>query len=272
MSADEQALALLTRHGKAAVLGPVAEELGLTLRLVDDFDTDSLGTFTLEQPRQGSQFEAALTKARLACERSGCRWGLGSEGSFGPDPYMGQAPWGVELLVLHDARTNSQVHAVAQGPATAYRQASVANLEAVLAFASEMGFPAQGLIVGRSHEPWFHKELRDLEALRAQVAPALAQGEVWLETDMRAHRNPARMAMIAQAGQALVQRLRERCPRCEARGWGPVGLITGARCECCGHATSAARAQRLGCPVCSHEAEQVLRETVPAARCELCNP
>lgn len=265
-------LALLTRHGKAAVLGGVAEELGVALQLVDGFDTDSLGTFTMERPRQGSQYDAALTKARLACGLSGCRWGLGSEGSFGPDPYLAQVPWGVELLVLHDAQTNSQVHAVAQGPAPAYRQAGVGSLDAALAFASEIGFPAQGLIIGRPDEPWFDKDACGLAQLRQRAEQALQHGELWLETDMRAHRNPSRMAMIAQAGEALVQRLRERCPRCEARGWGPVGLITGARCDCCGHETTAARAQRLQCPVCHHEEEWPLRETVPAARCELCNP
>ena len=265
-------LALLTRHGKSAVLGGVAEELGVALQLVDSFDTDSLGTFTTERQRQGSQFDAALTKARLACELSGCRWGLGSEGSFGPDPYLSLMPWGVELLVLHDAQTNSQVHAVAQGPATAYRQASVGSLEAALAFATGTGFPAQGLIIGRPGEPWFDKDARELARLQRLAEQSLQYGELWLETDMRAHRNPGRMAMIAQAGQALVQRLRQRCPRCEARGWGPVGLITGARCDCCGHGTTAARAQRLQCPVCRHEEEKPLRETVPAARCELCNP
>jgi len=265
-------LALLTRHGKAAVLGGVAEALGLELQLIDDFDTDSLGTFTLERPRLGSQFDAALAKAKLACELSGCRWGLGSEGSFGPDPYLAQAPWGVELLVLHDAQTASQVHAVAQGPALAYLQASVCSLDAAIAFATEIGFPAQGLIIGRADEPWFDKEARELAQLRQRAEQSLLHGELWLETDMRAHRNPSRMAMIAQAGQALAQRLHERCPRCEARGWAPVGLISGARCDCCGHATSAARAQRLQCAVCRHEEEKPLRETVPAARCELCKP
>jgi hypothetical protein len=105
-------LALLTRHGKAAaVAGPLAEA-GFAVHTVDDWDTDQLGTFTGEVPRPASQLEVAFMKARKAAELSGCRYGLGSEGSFGPDPFVSMSPWYVELLAWWDAQSQYGVQAV----------------------------------------------------------------------------------------------------------------------------------------------------------------
>ncbi|QOZ84234.1 MULTISPECIES: hypothetical protein [Chromobacterium] len=71
--------ALLTRHGKHAAIAPKLDGIGWGLTLVDSFDTDSLGTFTGEVPRAGSQRDAALAKAKLACEFSGLRYGIGAK-------------------------------------------------------------------------------------------------------------------------------------------------------------------------------------------------
>lgn len=265
-------IALLTLHGKAQALEPLARDLGLALVVDEGYDTDQLGTFTGETARAGTQVEAAARKARLACERNGTRYGLGSEGSFGPDPYLGSVPWGIEVVVWYDAVLDVQVHAAHQGPEVCWRQQTVATVSEGLAFAQSVGFPAQGVVVGKPGDALFDKNLRDTDGLRHALEQALAQGPAWVETDLRAHRNPLRMQAIARAGVALGQRLAQRCPGCGARGFGPVRLLPGARCDCCGHATSNAHAQLLECPGCGHTEVQKLRETVPASRCERCNP
>lgn len=265
-------IALLTQHGKGPAMQGLADRLGLELVLPGGFDTDQLGTFTNERSRVGSQVQAALAKAKLACELGQAEFGLGSEGSFGPDPHLGLVPWGVEVVVCYDAQRGHHSHAVAQGPQTNYRQGSFTERDAALRFAQEIGFPEHGLIVGRHGEPWFDKEVCSLPALEARMAEALKEGELWLETDMRAHRNPTRMGMIQAAAEALAARWLNACPACGASGYGPVRLLIGARCEYCAHPTGAARAQALACAACGHETEQLLRETVPAHRCEMCNP
>jgi hypothetical protein len=271
MHASMTHIALLTQHGKATAMHGLASSRGCELIVATGFDTDTLGTFTNERARQGTQIDAALTKARLACEMAGTRYGLGSEGSFGPDPFMGAVPWGIEVVVWHDAKRDRHVHAAAQGPQTNFRQLSAGRLEDALTFAERIGFPEHGLIVGRAGESWFDKEVRNKDVLHQRLRTALATGEVWLETDMRAHRNPTRMRMIQRAADALAQRLATPCPACCECGFGPVRLLPGARCQACGNATSLARAQVLECHACGHSEEQVVRSSVSPGQCDRCN-
>ena len=103
-------IALLTQHDKARAIGPALEAAHFAVFTVDGFDTDTLGTFTGETARRGSQLHAAVAKAKKACEMSGERYGLGSEGSFGPDPYAGIAAWAIELLVWSHPLPERCVH------------------------------------------------------------------------------------------------------------------------------------------------------------------
>jgi hypothetical protein len=110
--------------------------------------------------------------------------------------------------------------------------------------------------------------------VRPCVVAALAahSSPVWLETDMRAHRSPTRMAQISEAAKSLAERLASVCPACTAPGFGRANTIPGARCEDCGTPTEAACAEQLACAVCSHAVQRQLAETVSAARCPVCNP
>ncbi len=263
---------LLTKHSKAAAVADALDLAGYRVVTIDDFDTDTLGTFTGEIARKGTQLDAAFAKAKKATELSGGRFGLGSEGSFGPDPYLGMTGWGIEVLAWWDAETQFGVHAVVQGPETNYAQLSAPDLSSALAFATRVSFPTHGVIVGKPGDPWFAKELGSIAVLEQSIVTALAAGPVWLETDMRAHRNPTRMAMIRRCAEALYTRLTHACPKCFRPGFGPVALIPGARCELCGEPTRAARAQKLACGGCGFTAEELLREHVPPANCDHCNP
>ncbi|MFM8364629.1 MAG: hypothetical protein ACKOAS_05690, partial [Verrucomicrobiota bacterium] len=94
--------ALLTKHSKERVITPRFQEaLGAGVLVVDSFDTDTLGTFTREVSRAGSQMEVARRKAELAIELSGLPLGLGSEGSFGPGPF-GFVASNLEVIVMRD--------------------------------------------------------------------------------------------------------------------------------------------------------------------------
>lgn len=266
-------LALLTQHGKLDAVRTPLEGAGFAVFIQGGFDTDALGTFTGEMARRGSQLDAALAKARKAAELSGARFGLGSEGSFGPDPHIGMSPWACEVLAWWDAELGYGVHAVEQGLQTNFAQTRAQSLTQARTFASEAGFPSHGVIVGKPGDLHFNKEVPPHEhALEGAVTLALQSGPVWLETDMRAHRNPTRMAMIARCAERLAEQLRCTCPACEAPGFGPKAPLRGARCECCSLPTSAIRARLLGCDRCGHQQEEMLRESVPASQCDYCNP
>lgn len=264
--------ALLTRHGKHAAIAPKLAGIGWGLTLVDSFDTDSLGTFTGEVPRAGSQRDAALVKAKLACEFSGLRYGIGSEGSFGGDPWLGACGWGAELLLCWDAQRQYAVEAWVSGPETNFCRWTLSHLAALPDILRLSGFPTHGLIVGRPGEAAFHKGLVDEAALREHLALYLVDGPLHLESDMRAHRNPTRMAMIARCAAVLAERLICTCPACKALGFGEISTLAGAPCKDCGALTSQASVRRWQCPCCQYQREQRLHAAVSPQYCDNCNP
>lgn len=272
-------IALLTRHGKERVLAPVLEPvLGGRLHRVDDFDTDTLGSFTREIPRAGTQLEAARQKARIGMTRAGLPRGLGSEGAFGADPFAGLVPWNVEMLVLIDDALGVELVGMAQGPAVhAHRR--VADWQAAEAFAREARFPEHHLVVrvddadGRCLEKGIDAWAA-LEAAFHQARAESAGGQVFLESDLRAHANPTRMAMIRQAGEDLATRYRSPCPRCAAPGFAVVERLPGLPCGDCGAPTREMRAEVLKCPKCAYAETRARSDLTHAdpARCDLCNP
>lgn len=265
-------LAFLTRHAKQSTVQTPLAQAGFKVVTVHDFDTDTLGTFTGETARAGSQLDAATTKAKLAAERSNSRYGLGSEGSFGPDPFLGLTAWGCELLVWWDAVDTRAVYALVQGPQTNYAQTTVNSWDDAKTFAREAGFVSHGVIVGKPGAAAFSKDCQEWLGFERQCHLALRAGPVWLETDMRAHRNPTRMAMIGLCAEELSRKLQCRCPVCNQQGFGLETALPGATCETCGAPTPAMRAKRIQCGACNHVEEVLLQATVSAARCAFCNP
>jgi len=265
-------LCLLTRHAKAPAITPALKSVGYVVESLDGFDTDRLGTFSGEVERQGSMRDAALAKAKLACSLGKSRFGLGSEGGFGGDPFLGVSAWGRELLVWWDAEAGYGVEGFVQGPETNWRGIEVSDLESARSFAGEVVFPSHGIIVGRPGEAWFTKRCEDLDALLQSVERGLVAGTVALQTDMRAHRNPTRMAMIARAAEALAARLSHACPACDAPGFGPQEAVPGALCEVCGEPTTVAKAEFWRCPRCDWVEQRPLAQRAKAERCDRCNP
>lgn len=96
-----------------------------------------------------------------------------------------------------------------------------------------------------------------------------------VETDMRAHFNPLRMAVIRRLAFKLARRLATPCPACAAPGWGMIDQAKGLPCEACGTATEMIFAEIFTCTQCLHREERPrldgLREA-PAGRCPSCNP
>ncbi len=226
----EARIALLTRHGKERVLAPVLEPvLGGRVQRIDDFDTDTLGSFTREIPRAGTQIEAARQKARIGMTRAGLPRGLGSEGAFGADPFAGLVPWNVEIVVLIDDVRGIELVGVAQGLAVhAYRL--VFDWQAAVAFARDARFPEHHLAVRADgeHSPCLEKGVDSWAALEAAFLRAQALstgGRVFLESDLRAHANPTRMAMIRQAAEDLAARYRSRYARMLKRALVPISRM-----------------------------------------------
>lgn len=272
-------IALLTQHGKEQVLAPLfVSELGARLEVARGFDTDTLGTFTREVAREGTQIEAARRKAEIAIDRTGAKVGLGSEGAFVPGPF-GLGSWNIEVLVLVDRVRGIEVIGRA-GAAGRHLHGTVASRGQLHEFAARAGFPEHGLVLRPNDErdPRFVKGIRTPEALDAafdEVRRAADGGAVFVESELRAHLNPTRMATIAAAGRDLVARLGSACPACGLPGFGAVGQVPGLPCRDCGAPTRHPLAEEFGCVRCEHREERAPADgpaDADPAVCDYCNP
>ena len=275
--------ALGTRHGKERVIGPTLEaELGIRVEVVKDLDTDRFGTFTREIPREGTALETARSKARAAIDAHGsARFGLSSEGSFGPHPSVAFVPGGVELVLLIDRETGLELTGLDVTMETNFSSTCVTSVDEANSFADQVSFPSHGLIViaapREKPEPalGMTKGIVDQADLGRAVEEALrGHGRVWLETDMRAHLNPTRMRSVERAVQALARAARSLCPACARPGYVRVERIGGLPCADCGEPTGRARAEVLACAGCGQREERPLAgpSHATAFDCPLCNP
>jgi hypothetical protein len=271
-------VALLTQHGKERVIASALEvALGCRVGRVAGYDTDLLGTFTRDIPRAGTQIEAARKKARIGMDLSGLPIGLASEGSFGPDPFIGMFSWNVEMIIWIDDMLGIEVVGVASGE-TNFSHLLTANWEEAETFAHAASFPEHGLVVRPQHEddPRVRKDIAEWETLREAFRWACGEADngcAFLEIDMRAHMNPTRMKMIGQAAQDLARKLCSLCPICDAPGFQLAERVPGLPCEDCGTPTREARADIHHCVRCGHQVTLERPVTAaPAGRCDWCNP
>ena len=95
----------------------------------------------------------------------GERFGLGREGSFGSDPYVGILPWARELLAWWDAQEVRAVHALVLGSPNNYAQCTLSNRQEARLFANQVLFFSHGIIVGKPGEAHFSENIANLKAL-----------------------------------------------------------------------------------------------------------
>lgn len=271
-------VALLTQHGKESVIAPVLEPgLGCTVELVTGFDTDQLGTFTREIPRPGTQLQAARRKARKGMELSGLPLGMASEGSFGLDPFTRLFPWNVELLVWIDDELGIEIVGMAQKSAR-NGQLQTGDYAEVAAFAAREDFPRHHLIVRPQSQDDARvcKGITDWDQLKTCFEQCLAEsdnGQVFVETDLRAFANPTRMQQIGQAAIDLLSRIQSVCPSCKAPGYWVSERQPGLPCAACGLPTSAYRSELWACLRCEHKVVKPRTDMMAAdpGSCSYCN-
>ncbi|MEX1317889.1 MAG: DUF6671 family protein [Synechococcaceae cyanobacterium] len=275
-----QRICLTTRHGKERALAlPFRRGLGASLE-VQACDTDRLGTFSGEVERPADAPTTCRRKAVLGLEASGLKLGLASEASFGPHPEVPLLPVGQELLLFIDLERNLSVLERRLEWRTNYSHKRLGPEEDPSAWLRQVGFPSHAVIArpaDGTRQP-LCKGLISAAALREALAAcrsAAPGGEVWLETDMRAHLNPTRMRSIRRLGLALARRLLTPCPECRAPGWGLLDTEAGLPCSWCGGPTELTAREVWGCQHCGHRRLLPRRDGLEAAdpgQCPRCNP
>jgi hypothetical protein len=274
---------LTTMHAKERVIEPALRgALGLDLHVAREVNTDKFGTFSRDVARTGSQLEAARAKIGAGFQAiPSARVGIASEGSFGPHPYVPFAAAGRELVLMVDRDSGLELAGYDMSLETNFGHVVAESVDEAIEFANRIGFPTHGLIVvgyanGQPAPHLFlNKEAVNRIELEDAVRDAIALGgAAFVETDMRAHRNPTRMAAIERATLDLVRRYNGRCPVCDHPGFDVTERRSGLPCAWCGTPTFVIKTEVLCCQSCGHclVRRATTSSTADPGQCEVCNP
>ncbi len=122
-----------------------------------------------------------------------------------------------------------------------------------------------------------HKDIVNHEDLEYHVMRLLKQlftRKVYIETDIRAHRNPARMQNIAKATEDLIKNIKSLCPKCGVPGFIVTGVKRGISCALCSRPTDNPTSLMYKCFKCEYPQDLALHDstlTADLATCEYCN-
>jgi hypothetical protein len=259
---------LITKHGKARWIAPHLEPLGYQVTESTLFDTDSLGTFSGEIERTLSPKEAALSKAKKACELTKADWGLGSEGSFGGGPAPAMINWNTELLCLYQASSGVTVYAQAAGPTSVQEF----TLDGDLPLAQTLLKQPNQLWILRS-EQGIEKGLSATQVLDRVTDIGGSTEQLKIEPDLRAMHCPERQQMIAKAAEDLVRRLSTTCPECQAFNFVVKEKQPGLTCTLCSLPTEQAKSWTRICDACGHRHDDIVEQKgADPTYCHFCNP
>ena len=275
-------IAFATMHQKQrAVAKPFGRWLGSSVVVPNGIDTDRFGTFTGEVPRGGTMLDAARAKAKAAMAATGLPFGLGSEGSFGPDPAVPFVPRGIELLLFIDGQREFEVVEILQARRTNYQHRDYHSGDDIGAFLRNVDFPRHAIVVTLDPPCDAFSPIKGiltwvaLETALTAAADRAAGRRIQIATDMRAHVNPTRMAAIRAASTRLARRLATLCLACGTPGFGVVGVKRGAPCAWCYAPTDVAVAEVRGCAKCDFKTTTRLKRApdyVDPGSCRHCNP
>jgi hypothetical protein len=267
-----QRVALITKHQKARWIAPYLAPLGYQVYESSLFDTDTLGTFSGEVERTLSPMDAALTKAKTACELTDTDWGLGSEGSFGGGPAPGMINWNDELLCLYQASTGITIYAHAAGPTS------------VQELTLDGRVPLKQKLLGLPNQLWIlrfeensvktaEKGLSAEKLLDRIQQLESASTTLKIEPDLRAMNCPQRQQMIVKAAEDLVRRLSETCPLCQAFNFVVKEKKAGLPCTLCALPTEQAKSWTRICDDCGHSSDEIVEQKgADPTHCQFCNP
>lgn len=268
-----------TKHRKETAIAPILGALGIQCQTVE-IDTDQFGTFSGEIERKGTVLETLRAKtAEVFRKVPQARLVLASEGSFGPHPSIGFISSDHEALLLVDRELKREFYVGEIFTETNLAERSVSSYQEITDFLPLIQFPSHGLIVHpEENKTIIFKGVSSEEDLRQAIQMSAKQSpshRAKVSTDMRAHFNPTRMAMIEKVAEKLVRQLTSLCPRCEALGFWPTKSIEGLPCEECENPSRAVKEFLWSCPICSFQEirpREDGKKFISPGQCEWCNP
>lgn len=277
---DNANIIIATMHGKESVIQPILEkQFQAQVSVCTGMNTDAFGTFTRDRKRPGDQLKTCILKAKAALKNSNADFAIASEGSFGNHPSCPFLPLNLEVVVLVGRDNNDVIIGESSTTDVLAAHTTVSSSQEALHFAEKFDFPRHGIIVRKhkSHVRSMRKDILDGQELVEAVETLLKRPftkSVFLETDLRAHRNPTRMKNIEQATLNLLTNLANECPSCGKAGFRLLYQKSGLPCSWCNTPTHAPAVDVFGCFHCPFRQQKPCEGRVYAepAECERCNP
>jgi hypothetical protein len=283
LSFNRKAL-LVTKHNKEKVIVPLLKEaLALDIEVATKIDTDQFGTFSGEIERPDTQDNTAKLKILKAFEcYPDIEIAIASEGAFNPHPDCPFIPVNTEVVMLIDRKNQLEISGRYLSLATRVKEKMVSSMQEARNFAEIIGFPEYGVILkaGKNvyNKPYIFKDVRTtscLEAALLYLFDISPDGEIQMQTDMRAHRNPFRMENIRLATLELVKTLHSICPQCNTPGFDVKEILKGLPCSLCNAPTRSTLSYMYECKKCGRTEEKFLphdKLQEDPASCDRCNP
>jgi hypothetical protein len=272
-------LVIATMHKKERVIAPIMEsELGVSCKVISDFDTDQFGMFTGEIERKTSPLDSLRLKCEAAINQTKCDLVVASEGSFGQHPSFFFVPADEEFVMLLDKKQNLEIIGRALSTETNFGGKQIQSVNELEDFLQMINFPEHAVIMRflKDGNEIIKKGLNNKTDFLSLFKQFCITGhEVHIETDMRALFNPTRMKVIEQATKDLVGRITSVCPECRYPGYSVVQHISGLPCELCNSPTNSTLYNIYECKKCNfHQSIQFPKgkTTESAIFCDRCNP
>lgn len=272
-------LLIATKHQKEKVIAPLMKKaLGVDCVIDPSFDSDRFGTFSGEIERIQDPLTTLRNKCLAGLSENECDLVIGSEGSFGPHPLIGLVPADEEWMMLIDQKNRWEITSRTLSLDTNFAGKTIHSLDELLTFAAQVKFPTHALILRATsgNHPETIKGIDNETKLIHLFNDLLKKnGQVHVETDMRAHQNPTRMNVIKELTEKLIKTILSACPNCQIPGFDIVEAIAGLPCSQCGLRTRSTFQHRYQCRSCKHEKIRNFphgKEQEDPMYCDFCNP
>lgn len=272
-------LLIATKHRKETVIAPLfSDAFGVHCFVSDEFDTDSLGTFSGEIARKKNTIETLRDKCDLASKAVGADLVVASEGTFGPHPTLFFAHADDEWIMLKDYRNNLEIVAREISTETNFYGDNINNKRDLTTFAEKVQFPSHGIILKPAEKNYAKivKDISNYESLYQHFDTLLNEfGTVYAETDMRAMYNPTRMKVIQTTAQKLITKIKSACPVCNCPGFDVSEIKPGLPCSNCLLPTRSTLSHIYQCKNCNHIEEKKFPRNIhfeDPMYCDNCNP
>lgn len=213
-------LVIATMHKKENIIKPILEKkLWVNCILLKDFNTDIFWTFTRDIKRTWSMIDAARLKINKALDLSWFDLGISSEWSFWLHNSMPFTNSNFELTLLIDRKNNFEIIWYNLSSDTNLNWKYVSSIKEAFDTAKKWWFPEHWIIVRLNEKSrlFINKGINnksDLEKWISKILSLPFVKKVYIETDMRAFKNPTRMKNIKLSIIDLLKNINSFCPTC----------------------------------------------------------